>query len=91
MLYAIGCTLFTRVELSFWLPGADAAIPLERPCSADEAAAVDAAAAARISANDALHELFLTGSLSKTFCLNIMSSVCYAHLFTFCSCLVHFY
>lgn len=38
-----------------------------------------------------LHELFLTGSLSKTFCLNIMSSVCYAHLFTFCSCLVHLY
>lgn len=57
MLYAIGCTLFTRVELSFWLPGADAAIPfepLERPCSADEAA-VAAAAAARISANDAMN------------------------------------
>lgn len=57
MLYAIGCTLFTRVELSFWLPGAEADIPLERPCSADEAAAaaVDAAAAARISANDAMN------------------------------------
>lgn len=56
MLYAIGWTLFTRVELCFWLPGADAAIPFERPCSADEAAdaAVAAAAAARISANDAL-------------------------------------
>lgn len=52
MLYAIGCTLFTRVELCFWLPDWDEAAPLERPCSADEAA-VAAAAAARISANDA--------------------------------------
>lgn len=63
MLYAIGWTLFTRVEfrfeLCFWLPGADEAIPFpfERPCSADEAAdaAVAAAAAARISANDAMN------------------------------------